>query len=213
MDINTFVHIANVGYLASYLVRDIFILRILTVVAGLLLLPFYFFQGADPLWTPIIWSFVFTAVNVYQLIALFIERRPVVLADEDYKTYKMSFANFTVKQFAKMLKISKREAPEAGSRVLQENTPTGRVMVVIDGEASIEKNGTTGEKLVKGSFIGEIAYITLKPPRYCVNAEENLKLIYWDKESLEKLMKSDPELRACWQSLLSSKLAERLNLN
>ena len=45
----TFIHIANVLYLVSYLVRDILWLRWLTVIAICTLMPYFYFQ-AEPLW-------------------------------------------------------------------------------------------------------------------------------------------------------------------
>ena len=48
------IHVANVLYLASYSVRDILWLRILTVVAALCLLPYYFTCSNNILWEAIV---------------------------------------------------------------------------------------------------------------------------------------------------------------
>src|SRR5262245_13620102 len=71
------IHVANVLFLLSYLVRDILVLRLLTVVAILALLPYYFANGLYP---PIFWNSVFIAINLYQLYRLVLERRPVRLS-------------------------------------------------------------------------------------------------------------------------------------
>ena len=46
---------ANLLYLASYSVRDILWLRILTIAAAVLLIPYYYLQS-QPLWIAISWN-------------------------------------------------------------------------------------------------------------------------------------------------------------
>ena len=70
------IHVANVLYLFSYLVKDILWLRVLAVVAGLVLMAFYVLQPT-PLLAAIAWNVLFTIINVYQVYLLILERRPV----------------------------------------------------------------------------------------------------------------------------------------
>ena len=70
------VHVANVLYLISYLVRDILWLRVLTIFAGLSLLPFYCHCSDHILWAPIGWNALFISVNLIQIGILLRERRP-----------------------------------------------------------------------------------------------------------------------------------------
>ena len=58
LGLDVLVNTANIFYLLSYSVKDIFWLRILTVVAALFLLPYYYMQST-PLWTPIGWNLFF----------------------------------------------------------------------------------------------------------------------------------------------------------
>jgi hypothetical protein len=84
---NTIVWItaANVLYLASYSVRDILWLRVLTVTAALLLIPYYAFQPI-PLTVAIAWNVLFIAINTYWIIRLIIERRPVHLTPDEARS-------------------------------------------------------------------------------------------------------------------------------
>ena len=65
--------VANVIYLASYTVRDILSLRVLTVVAASLLIPYYAMQSV-PLRAAIGWNAVFIAINCYRIVRLIVER-------------------------------------------------------------------------------------------------------------------------------------------
>jgi len=84
-------------------------------------LPYYFLQGNDPLWEPILWTVVFTGVNVHQIIRLYLERRPVVISDEDQAIYEQSFTTFTLRQFAKLLKLSDKKFFKQKECILKED--------------------------------------------------------------------------------------------
>lgn len=69
-----FVYTANFLYLASYLVRDILHLRLLTIVAACLLVT-YFYNQPEPMMTVVCWNVFFIALNVFQLTRIYFERR------------------------------------------------------------------------------------------------------------------------------------------
>ena len=69
------IHVANVLYLLSYLVKDILWLRLLSILGGVLLMITYV-SAVPPLFTPLAWGAVFAAINGYQIYLLILERRP-----------------------------------------------------------------------------------------------------------------------------------------
>ncbi len=58
------INVANIFYFSAYTVRDILLLRILTVIGAIILI-LYFYYLPQPLMTAIYWNLVFTALNVY----------------------------------------------------------------------------------------------------------------------------------------------------
>ena len=68
------VYAANFLYLASYLVRDILHLRLLTVIAACCLVT-YFYHQPQPLMTVVYWNLFFVALNVFQLVHIVRTRR------------------------------------------------------------------------------------------------------------------------------------------
>lgn len=89
--------ISNVLYLASYSVRDILWLRILSVLGGSLLIPYYAMQ-AIPLQAAIDWSVVFIIINVYWIVRLLIERRPVHFTPDEARLRQLSFPSLTPRE-------------------------------------------------------------------------------------------------------------------
>ena len=75
----TVIFAANLLYLASYFMRDLLRLRLLTVVAAGLVVVYFCLQ-AEPLWAVIGWNLFFIALNLVQagreLRARWLARRP-----------------------------------------------------------------------------------------------------------------------------------------
>ena len=67
------IYFANLLYLASYAVRDILHLRILTIVATCCL-AVYFYNQATPMMTVVCWNLFFIAINGIQLGRIYRER-------------------------------------------------------------------------------------------------------------------------------------------
>lgn len=205
-----FVHGANILYLISYLVKDVFLLRLILMIAMIVFLPFYIFSGPEPMWTVLAWQAIFLSVNGIQLYRLFIERRPVVLAPEDDAIYNMSFSVFTIKQFSKLLKSGKKEQVAPNQILFDEGSSVNRVIFITEGGAEIQKDGNTIIQLQKGDLVADVNYITDSPVQYKIITNDNSKILYWDKEEFERTISSDPNINSSWQSLISSRLAQKL---
>lgn len=73
------IYVANGLYLASYLVRDILRLRLLTVTAVVCLV-LYFASRPDPLMEVVFWNLVFLALNLVQIVRLLWPRPDTIVA-------------------------------------------------------------------------------------------------------------------------------------
>jgi len=201
------VHIANVLFLASYLVKDILWVRLATIPAMLALMVYYFFSD---LTEPLCWGALFVLVNIYQVYKLFLERKPIELNEEQSRIYNLAFTSLTLKEFDQLLKVSNNESYESGKCILASNQSVDKVIVLTSGNAEIVKDNNPISNLKEGNFIGEINYLTKKPISVCINALDHVSLICWKAETLQKLFDSNPMLRASWQSLISKNLAMKL---
>jgi hypothetical protein len=85
------IHLANLAFLASFLVRDILALRLLSVAGGGLLLAT--FLAASPIsWPSVGWNVVFALINGAQIARLAHERRPVRLTRDERELTRLAFA-------------------------------------------------------------------------------------------------------------------------
>ncbi len=67
------VYMANGMYLASYFMKDMLHLRILTVAAALCLVA-YFYVRPEPMMTVVCWNLFFVALNVFQITRIVVSR-------------------------------------------------------------------------------------------------------------------------------------------
>jgi hypothetical protein len=204
-----FIHVANVLYLFSYLVRDILWLRVLTVVAGLVLMPYFLLQQ-PPLLAPVAWNVLFTGINAVQIARLLYERRPVVLTEDQARLYQLAFRSLTDREFLRLARAGswKRSAP--AERLVDQGVVLEELSCVLSGKLAVKVDGKLVANLEQGRFIGEMSYLTGAPTTASVEVVEPATCLSWTKASLSKLLDADPSLRAAVQLVIGRDLVTKL---
>src|SRR5438132_13520278 len=113
--IDYLVHFSNILMLLSYSVRDILWLRWFAVGAALINIPYFLLQGTV-LWPPVLWALVFTAINLYQITRIYLERRPVVLSEDERKLYDLGFRSLRQREFVALALVGEWKREEGGER-------------------------------------------------------------------------------------------------
>src|SRR3989442_14979477 len=134
------VHISNIMLLVSYSVRDILWLRWFAVGAALINIPYFLLQGTV-LWPPVLWALVFIAINLYQITRIYLERRPVVLSEDERKLYDLGFRSLRPREFVSLSLVGEWKSAEPGETVVTEAEPVAHVCVAIRGGADVYRRG------------------------------------------------------------------------
>jgi CRP-like cAMP-binding protein len=203
------IHVANVLYLGSYLVKDILWLRVLTVVAGGVLLGYYALLP-EPLWAAITWNCVFLAINLRQIQVLLLERRPVRLTAPELALYQLAFRSFTQREFSRLLSIARWESFAPGDRFVRRGEPLDRMMVIASGCARVEVDGVAKIDLMPGRFVGEMSFLTGDKPNADVIAVQPTRVVVWPQSELRAYLGRDAELRAIVQMVIGEDLVAKL---
>jgi hypothetical protein len=153
--INFWINVANVLYLGSYSVRDILWLRVLTVAAALLLIPYYAFQPT-PLMAAIEWNVVFIAINLFWIIRLMIERRPVHFSPDEARLKLLSFASLTDKEARQLFDAGNWEDLRPGASIVKHDVDGARLSVILRGLAAVTHAGKMIDTFGEGQFLGSI---------------------------------------------------------
>lgn len=204
-----FIHAANILFLASYLVRDILKLRVLSLVAGFFLLAFYCL-GNEIVWAAVGWNVLFSAINGYQIHRLLMERRPVRLRDEEHKLRELAFRALSPREFQKLLTTGRFCDAVPETTMVEPGTALDSLMVIVSGRVEVRTDDGKVASLGDGQFVGEMSFLTGKPPAVRVVAAEATRYVRLAVGELRKLLERDAELRAAIQAILGADLARKL---
>jgi hypothetical protein len=106
LGINGLINLSNIVFLVAFSAGDVLKLRILAIVGEGLTLPWYYFQD-EKLWPPIFWGAEFMMVNAIRVVAIALERRPVVLTDKEEKLYRVAFSSIDKREFLKLVSLAR----------------------------------------------------------------------------------------------------------
>jgi len=195
--------------LVAYSVRDILWLRWFAVAAALTNIPYYLLQGTV-LWPPVLWALVFTAINLYQITRIYLERRPVVLSEDEQKLYYLSFRSLRPREFVSLSLVGEWKSAEAAERVVTEGEPVSSLCIPIAGSAEVRKQGERIAALRPGQIIGTSLALTGDPSPVEVAFTEPARYMRWSLPSLRSFIDSRPDLRLTLQGLVNRDLAGKL---
>jgi Popeye protein conserved region len=207
--IDYLVHFSNILLLVSYSVRDILWLRWFAVAAALTNIPYFLLQGTV-LWPPVLWALVFTAINLYQIARLYLERRPVVLSQDEQKLYDLGFRSLRPREFVSLSLVGEWKNAEAGEKVMTEGEPVSSLCIPITGSADVRRRGERIGAVRPGNIIGTALALTGEPSPVEVTFTEPTRYMRWSLPSLRRFTDKRPDLRVTLQSLVNRDLAGKL---
>jgi hypothetical protein len=207
--INYLVHFSNILLVISYSVRDILWLRWFAVAAALTNIPYFLLQDTV-LWPPVLWALVFTAINLYQIVRIYLERRPIVLSQDEQKLYDLGFRSLRPREFVSLSLVGEWKNAEAGEKVVTEGEPVSSLCIPITGSADVRKQGARIGALRPGHIIGTALTLTGEPSPVEVTFTEPARYMRWSLPSLRSFMDKRPELRITLQGLVNRDLAGKL---
>lgn len=203
-------HLANVLFLASYAVRDILWLRVLTVLASLTLIAWFAAGGPAPEWSGIAWQSVFLAINGLRLARLIAERRPVVLTEDEERVHRLVFRALRPRQMRALSQLGAWQGLEPSAPLARAGEPLARLFVIATGRAGVEVNGERVTELGPGSLVGEMSFLTDAIPRASVLATEPMRVLGWDKATLRAYLEDEPDVRTALQQAIGADLCAKL---
>jgi CRP-like cAMP-binding protein len=205
------VHFSNILLLVAYSVKDILWLRWFAVAAALTNVPYFLFQDSV-LWPPILWAIVFTAINLFQITRLYLERRPVALSQEEKKLYDLAFHALRPREFVALSLIGEWKSATPGDTLMTEGEPVSSLSIPITGSADVHKQGERIGAVGPGHMIGTALALTGEPSPIKVTFTEPARYMHWSLANLRRFLDVRPDLRVRLQGLVNRDLAEKLNV-
>ena len=202
-------HLANALYLVSYAVKDILWLRLITVLGGVTLLASFLVQPQPP-WPAIAWNVVFFVINVIRIHLLMRERRPVPLSADEQHVADLVFRGLRPRELVRLLRVGRFADHPAGTRLVERGAALDRLLLLVRGTGRVELADRPAVEIRDGTFVGELCYLTGKPPGADVLATTAVRVVEWPVPALRAFLAEEPDLRATMQQVLGSDLAAKL---
>jgi len=203
------VHFSNILMLVAYSVRDILWLRWFAVAAALTNIP-YFLVRPQKLWPPVVWALVFTAINLFQIVRIYLERRPVKLSEDEQKLYDLGFTSLRPREFVSLLLAGEWKNATVGEKVLSEGEPVSSICIAISGTVHVRQRDEDLADLEPGHIIGTGLALTGDPSPVDASFTEVARYMCWPLHDLRRFVDSRPDLRVTLQRLVNNDLARKL---
>ena len=204
------INISSLLTVASFSVRGMLPLRTLAVASQAFAIPYFMLQST-PLWTPVGWTALFMVINLYHIIRILLERRPVKLSADQQRLYDLGFQNFEPREFLKLSKIGKWGTACPGERVLGEGEVITKLSMPISGLVSMTRGGRRIATLGPGELIGAGIALTSQPSQYAAEFAEDGRYMYWMKSDIDKFIEKNPDLSRKFNDVVNRYLVAQIN--
>jgi CRP-like cAMP-binding protein len=193
----------------SYLMTRIFWLRVVAVL-GLFLQIVYFRLSGGDMSVGIGWDLVFIAINLVLIFLLVRERASLRLPEKEAPMLRESFSGLEDAQIARLLKAADWRDAQPGEILTKQDHAVDSLFFLCSGRASVEVNGSFETYLEKGSFIGEIAYLTGNLATATVVIDEPSRILAFSKLRMAKITSRDSQIAGIIYQLLGRDLAQKM---
>jgi len=194
----------------SFLVKDIFWLRIVSIIASLFSVFYNYVIPLEPMWLAINWNFIFIAVNIYHIAIILYEKREVKMDDKNQELYDTLFSEMTPVEYLKISRAAKWEMVKAGERIITQGMPVPDLYLIYNGTVDVLVDKEQIAELKDGEFVGEMSFLTEKVATATCKVRYDAQCLVWKQKEFKELLKRNPSLYFTIQSVLSAQVSDKL---
>jgi len=194
----------------SFLVKDIFWLRIVSIIASLFSVFYNYVIPLEPMWLAINWNFIFIAVNIYHIAIILYEKREVKMDDKNQELYDTLFSEMTPVEYLKISRAAKWEMVKAGQRIITQGMPVPDLYLIYNGTVDVLVDKEQIAELKDGEFVGEMSFLTEKVATATCKVKYDAQCLVWKQREFKELLKRNPSLYFTIQSVLSAQVSDKL---
>jgi|TARA_R100001129_G_scaffold23649_1_gene15128 hypothetical protein len=194
----------------SFLVKDIFWLRILSILASLFSVFYNYTIPTEPMWLAINWNFIFVGVNLYHIGIILYEKREVKMDEKDEELYQTLFKEMSPVEYLKISRAAKWETLKPGKRIITQGMPVPDLYLIYNGTVDITIDNEHIAQLKDGEFVGEMSFLTEKVATATCKVKYEAQCLVWKQREFKELLKRNPSLYFTIQSVLSAQVSDKL---
>lgn len=204
-------HVAYAIIAISYLLTNIFWLRLAAVV-GIALEVLYFLFTGSPVWPSIAWDSAFILINVVQLGILLRDRLSLKLSADEQAFIKPIVGDLDKAQIAQLLRTAEWRTLEPGSVVTIEADPVHELTFICEGQTEVRVRNQLVAHVGAGAFVGDVSFATGVPATATVVTENAVRVLAFDQAKLKALCKKDEQIAHALYRRIGGGLADKMRV-
>ena len=118
------------------------------------------------------------------------------------------FAHLSSRQLRRIASSTNEDAYEAGDVIINEGGRSQSMFVIVEGTASVVRDGQTLAQCIPGEFFGELSMIDQRPRAASVVADTPMRCLVLKHEVLRDIVMSDPQVAWSLLKTLASRLRD-----
>ena len=189
MDIGTI--LLNLGFILNFIAlafREILWIRVLLTFGYLLrFITQYIFEGNL---NASIWMIIFVIINLFQIIQIVNERRKRFIEPKIFDIYESVFSSLTSYEFLTFWKIGKIKSVNKDTKIISEGDKLNSILLLLNGKVKVQSGKIHITYLPRGSFMGEMSFISKQGASANVISNEEVSYIEWTENELLKIKKN-----------------------
>ena len=210
LDLNWLINVSSLLTVASFSVREMLALRLLAVGSQVFAIPYFLLQ-ATPMWTPVGWTALFMAINLYHILRILLERRPVRFLPDEQRLYDLAFRKFEPREFRKLLKVGKWQTARKHDYIFRVGDTITQIVVPIRGSVSAVMGGRKIASFSPGELVGAAIVLTNQRSAFEARFAEDSSYMCWSKSNLDKFFEKNPDLSQKFNDVSNRHLVNQIN--
>ena len=199
---------AYVALLASTFTRTLIWLRAMLVLAAI---AFIAYGTVESIPSMVIWNIAIGSMHLFRIVRDYRQQNSVALSDEEAAIRDEFFSELADFDFH-MLWCMGASATITDEVVIHRGELPTVVSLVLDGTATIERNGVVERGVRRGGLLGEMSHVSGRPAEVTVTARGTLHLHQWDQRQLASLEQVHPASARAFRQLMTQDLAAKARL-
>ena len=132
------------------------------------------------------------------------------LPESERELLRSVFTGLDDVQIAQLLVAGQFNDIAKGTTLTQENKPLETLFFICAGHLKVTVAGREVAHMEKGSFVGEIAFLTENPATATVVAEDSVRALVFERAELNQFFRNEAEVAGLIYQLLGRELAQKL---
>jgi len=208
LDSSLLVHLATLGYIFGFLLKNQLILRLLVLGSTFLYIAYYYIYPTQPLWAAIMGSMLIVLANIIGTLSILYDQLPIKI-EPKYMPIYQSLQGIRPREFRRLMKAAEYQTTDGNFTLTHENEAPTHLYYLEQGIGIAKKNGRSFT-IPEGRFVGEISFILGGNATATVDIPKGTTFLSWEKTILNKLLGKYPNLQRSFEARIARDMASKL---